>query len=88
MNRLSENEHRDLMEEIKFEVERNKKLKKQLWYSLTEFLLSLTGYSILLYSLGWLPVLGLLLIQTSGNMQLLRTIYENKENIWKNIWKP
>lgn len=73
-------------EKIKTEtVTKAKKL--QYYYILVELALSIVGYLIIGFTVSWWLVLGLFFIQWGSNMTRQRVIYQNKKNIWSEIWK-
>lgn len=61
--------------------------KFQLYYVLVELALTLAGYLVVGFMVSWWLVLGLFLIHWSSNLTRQRVIYQNKKNLWSEIWK-
>ena len=59
----------------------------QFYYVIMELVLGLAGYLIVGFMVSWWLVLGLFLINWSINLSNRRTIYQNKKNLWSEIWK-
>lgn len=61
--------------------------KFQLYYVLMELAFSLAGYLIVGFMVSWWLTLGIFFIHWSINLGNRRTIYQNKKNLWSEIWK-
>jgi len=64
---------------------KKKKLKLRSWYLIAELVITLVAYAILGYQNGWI-LFGVVLASIGNNLGILRTLYEDKPNIWKEIW--
>lgn len=65
----------------------SKARKFQLYYVLVELALTLAGYLVIGFMVSWWLVLGVFLLHWGINMSVRRTIYQNKKNLWSEIWK-
>lgn len=93
----SENEFISLMNKKKAEeseiiarVEQeafDKMMRFRRWYVIVEFILTITGYAILIYQFNWWVGIGLFLAQWGNNLSQQREVYKDNGNIWKQIWK-
>ena len=61
--------------------------KLQFYYVILELVLALAGYLVVGFMVSWWLVLGLFLIHWSSNLTRQRVIYQNKKNLWSEIWK-
>ena len=59
----------------------------QLYYVIFELALTLAGYLVIGFMISWWLVLGVFLLHWGINMSVRRTIYQNKKNLWSEIWK-
>jgi hypothetical protein len=61
--------------------------KLQFYYVILELVLGIAGYLVVGFMVSWWLVLGLFLIHWSSNLSRQRVIYQNKKNLWSEIWK-
>ena len=72
--------------EIENELE-IKVLKLRTKYLILEFVTAIVGYSILLYTLGFLATVGIWLVLWGNNLAMVRTDNTEKTFLLKEIWK-
>jgi hypothetical protein len=59
----------------------------QKFYIITEYSFYLIGYFIIGYFIDWMLVVGLIVLNFGRNLTTKRLVDQNKDNIWKEIWK-
>jgi hypothetical protein len=86
---LQEKRKKEIVEaRMKIIAEAREKAKKlKFYYLLIEIVFTISGYLVLGFMVSWWAVLGLFLYNWGNNLSQSRQRYQDKKNIWTEIWK-